>query len=99
MVTPMEKVDPNFLLLPGANGHMKVDDAYCLALYNDEVHTYEAVSSAITRSVGCAANIAMDYTLKVDNLGRALIKFGNYSVIIQCNEILLLNSSLRFHLL
>jgi hypothetical protein len=78
----MDKVDPNFLLLPGANGHMKVDDAYCLALYNDEVHTYESVSSAITRSVGCAANIAMDYTLKVDNLGRALIKFGNYSVII-----------------
>lgn len=82
VTTPLDKVDPNFLLLPGANSHMRVDDSYCLALYNDEAHTYEAVSSAITRSVGCAPNIAMDYTLKVDNLGRALIKFGNYEVII-----------------
>jgi len=80
VVMPEDSVNATFLLLPGTNGHIKVKDSYCLALYNDEVHTYEAVSTAIIRSVSCSSNVAMDYTLKVDNLGRALIKFGNYAV-------------------
>ncbi|XP_059475766.1 E3 ubiquitin-protein ligase UBR2 [Neocloeon triangulifer] len=81
--TPVDRVDPTILLLPGANSHLQVKDSYCLALYNDEVHTYEAVSTAITRAVGCTANVSMDHTLKVDNMGRAIIRYGNYEA---CSE-------------
>ncbi|XP_065332049.1 E3 ubiquitin-protein ligase UBR2 [Cloeon dipterum] len=81
--SPIDQVDPSYLLLPGANSHMEIKDLYCLVMYNDEVHTYEAVSTAITRSVGCSANISMDHTLKVDNLGRAIIKYGTYE---SCSE-------------
>ena len=49
---------------------------YVVALYNDEVHTYDEVEKMLKESVQATAQDAKGYALVVDQTGRTLLKQG-----------------------
>lgn len=55
-----------------------VETAWSVLLFNDEIHTFEEVSSQLMKATGCSTGKAEDLTWQVHNDGKAQVFEGDF---------------------
>lgn len=53
-------------------------------LYNDEIHTYDQVTTSLKKAIRCNDQEAMDFATIVDREGRCMVKMGSRE---ECDEV------------
>ncbi|KAL3874810.1 hypothetical protein ACJMK2_037773 [Sinanodonta woodiana] len=70
-----------------------LDDTYICMLFNDEVHTYEQVITALQRAIDCTHKQAVDMATIVDREGRSSVLSGGAESCKRAKEIIERNTS------
>lgn len=53
-------------------------------LFNDEIHTYDQVTTSLKKAIRCNDQEAMDFATIVDREGRCMVKMGSRE---ECDEV------------
>uniref|UniRef100_T1FY98 E3 ubiquitin-protein ligase n=1 Tax=Helobdella robusta TaxID=6412 RepID=T1FY98_HELRO len=71
-------------LQPKENESIMESNKLITMLFNDEVHTYDQVTSALKQAISCSKHVAYDIATTVDREGRCVVKVGNMS---ECSRV------------
>lgn len=61
-----------------------LDEPWRVVLYNDEVHTFEEVTSQLMKAIGCTSSRAEKLAWKAHSEGKATVYRGNFE---ECFEV------------
>ncbi|KAI8514756.1 E3 ubiquitin-protein ligase ubr1 [Branchiostoma belcheri] len=70
-------------------------NTYVTMLFNDEIHTYEQVISALTKAISCQQKEAVEFATVVDREGRSSVRYGNRKSCDQARSVIQRSTSLR----
>lgn len=55
-------------------------DAYCTAMINDEIHTFEVVILTLQRAINCTKPEAKEFATMIDREGRSVVFISDFNV-------------------
>ena len=74
MSLPEQEKKPEVTVLT----EVAVETAWSVLLFNDEIHTFEEVSSQLMKATGCSTGKAEDLTWQVHSDGKAHVFEGDF---------------------